>query len=174
MKQYYVILAILVAIIMVCRILIFIRFRMKLKTKSIELIKLYNYKRYSNLYFVAGFCFLICIFFTLSHRGSYEVWYWNLIFLILLSIAQLVMGFIQPQNYFIIGSKGFKRGYGGMLKHWEKVEKMEISKYNPLNLKIVSSKRAYIFGFNERSDINNFLIRLKRFRLDITTSRLNF
>lgn len=173
MKQVYIICTILLSILMVYRVLTFIRFRRNLKAKSIDLIKLRYYRRFSFANLFVSFCFLACMYFTYSSRKTEEDWYAHLTFWIFLFFAQLTTLFTQSQDCIIINLKGFKRIYGGRLILWEKVEKMEISNCNSLNFKIVTRKRAYIFGFSERSDINNFLVRLKRFRPDIYDKYIN-
>lgn len=163
-KEFFLICAILIAILVIYRVFSFYAYKRKLKVKSIELIKLENYKRFSYLFLFAAFCMLVPLYLTFFWNGYNEIMLPTRICWILLFFVQLTAVFINPQNYIIIAPKGFRKSYLGRLVLWDKIESIAVI-HNEIFITVNKKVSAYTIG--DRSDLNHLLVRIKSFRPDL-------
>jgi hypothetical protein len=161
-KEFFIICTILIVILTIYRVFSFYRFKQKLKTGSIELIKLENYRlfSYSNLF--VAICMLVILYQSFFGKGFKEGIYQS--FYMIAFIIMLINTFIQPQNYVIISSQGFRKSYFRKLFSWDKIESIVVVRQD---IFITVNKKISKLAIDDRSELNHFLVRIKSFRPDL-------
>jgi hypothetical protein len=160
---FFIIFNILVVGSIIYKVVAYISFNSKIKKGKYEMIKLSKSKRF-NLDYVMYSVVWIGFGYFQYIRYSKEL----ILFVpyMLITFVLIIDFFINPKNYFIINTIGFKEKFNGNLIKWKDIVSIDINTYNYKELILNINGKSTTLAFNSSGDIKKIVESIKKYSME--------